>query len=116
MAPASEPGPVVAPLPELLLALWSKAALSCDPLLSAAAELSFEGRGEGDGCGATCGCCAAGAVELLLTSAAALLSTRAPKLSVAGDWSERADFVGVVGKDTLAARSDVTLNTGGLSR
>jgi hypothetical protein len=103
-------------LPELLLALWSEAALSRDPLLSAGDELSFEGRGEGDGCGAACGCCAAGAVELLLTSVAALLSTRAPKLSVVRDWSERADFGGVDGKDTLTARSDVTLNTGGLSR
>jgi hypothetical protein len=53
--------------------------------LSAVAELSSELRWEEDGgCGATDGCGAGGAA-LLPVSAAALLSTSAPKLSVACD-------------------------------
>lgn len=118
-APASELGPVVAPLlAELLLALWSEAAASRDGALSAGAELSFEGGGEEDCCGTACGCCCAVEVAELFPASAAtvLLSTSAPKLSVACDWSERADFGGAVGNDTLAAGSDVTLYTGGLSR
>jgi hypothetical protein len=117
-APASGLCPVVAPPPlaELLLAFWSEAAVLREPLLSACAGLSFEAGGEDDCCGTACGGgCAVEAVWPLPASAAAvLLSTSAPKFAC--DGSGRADFGGAVGNDTLAAGSDVTLYTGGLSR
>ena len=55
-------------------------------------------------------------VRSLPAVSAALLSISAEKLSGAGDWSARADRDGAFGTDRLAAVSDVTLNTGGLSR
>jgi hypothetical protein len=45
-------------------------------------------------------------------SAGRLESTRAPKLSFRCGWSGRIGFGGAVCNDTLAAASDVTLNTG----
>jgi hypothetical protein len=59
---------------------------------------------------------ATGVVRSLPVVAAALLSISAEKLSGAGDWSAFAALDGAFGRDTLAAVSDVTLNTGGLSR
>jgi hypothetical protein len=59
---------------------------------------------------------AIGAVRSLPEVSAALLSISAEKLSGAGDWSARADRAGAFGTDRLAAVSDVTLSTGGLSQ
>jgi hypothetical protein len=59
---------------------------------------------------------AAGAVRSLPELSAALLSISAEKLSGAGDWSAFADLDGAFGTDRLAAVSDVTLSTGGLSQ
>jgi hypothetical protein len=61
---------------------------------------SGAGNGAGEGAGS------------LLALAAALLSTSAAKLSLDWDGSGRAGFCGAVWTDKLAARSDVTLNTG----
>ena len=53
-------------------------------------------RGWADCCGAADGCCGTGAAGPLSLAALALLSTSAPKLSLACDWSDRADFGGAV--------------------
>ena len=76
--------------------------------LSDAADGS-SGRGCGDGRSGAAG-------RSLPAVSAALLSISAEKLSGAGVWSARADRAGAFGTDRLAAVSDVTLNTGGLSR
>jgi hypothetical protein len=92
-----------------LLAGWL-AALFAGPELSAAGGallLSLFG-------GAGGGCCAIEAA--LLASEAVLLSTSAPKKSFPGGWSYRAGLCAAPWKDAFAAASDVTLNTGGLSR
>lgn len=62
------------------------------------------------------GCC--GAIEAaLLASLAVLLSTIAPKMSLPDAWSYRADRCAAPWKDTFAAASELTLNTGrGLSQ
>jgi hypothetical protein len=57
-----------------------------------------------------------GVVRSVPEVSAALLSISAEKLSGAGDWSARADRAGAFGTDRLAAVSDVTLSTGGLSQ
>jgi hypothetical protein len=86
---ASEGCPVAAPPPaELLLAVWSEPELLFEAVLSLDGELLSD-RGWED-------CCGVGAAGPLLLAALALLSTSAPKLSVAGDWSDRADFGGAV--------------------
>ena len=62
---------------------------------------------------ARCGAGGSGAGDgVLVGSAGALLSTNAAKLSAACDGSGRAGFGGAAWKDTLAAESIVTLNTG----
>jgi hypothetical protein len=75
--------------------------------LSAFAAVSSARRGNAD-----C-CCGAGVARSLPVSGGAFESTSAPKSSVGCDWSGRAGFGGALWKDTLAAGSDVTLNTGG---
>jgi hypothetical protein len=59
---------------------------------------------------------AVGVVRSLPEGSAALLSISAEKLSGAGVWSARADRAGAFGTGRLAAVSDVTLSTGGLSQ
>jgi hypothetical protein len=49
----------------------------------------------------------------LALAAAVLLSTNAPKLSLACDGSDLPDLCEATGKDGLADTSDVTLTTGG---
>lgn len=51
-----------------------------------------------------------------LTLSGGPLSTKAPKLSLDGTGSGRVGLTGAFAKDALAAISDVTLNTAGLSR
>jgi hypothetical protein len=78
------------------------------------AEESWVGRGGADGGGV------ADVVPLLpavlLVAAAVLLSTSAPKLSLPCDGSVLWDRCGGVWKVGVIVASDVTLNTGGLSR
>jgi hypothetical protein len=74
--------------------------------LSADAETSSAGRGGAGRSGAGKG------AGTLLASAAVLLSTNAAKLSFGGDGSGRTGLCSAVWTDRLAARSDVTLNTG----
>jgi hypothetical protein len=64
-----------------------------------------------------CGAGRSGAAERsLLAGSAALLSINDEKLSGAGTGSALADRDGALCRDRFAAVSDVTLNTGGLSR
>ena len=122
---------------EGLSVLEAESALPCVPLVSAGfglslpvGELAFwrasdrlSARGgwlsfvadrasAGGGAGGSGSC---GAGRLLLPEDAALLSTRAAKLSGPERRSSLDDF-DRGSSDTLAAVSDVTLNTGGLSR
>jgi hypothetical protein len=90
--------------------VWSVGAALREGALSVFADASSVGR-----CGAGRSGAGKGAGEgagSLLALAAALLSTSAAKLSLDWDGSGRAGFCGAVWTDKLAARSDVTLNTG----
>jgi hypothetical protein len=89
-------------------ALFEEGAVSRGWRLSEAADVPSE-RG--------CGAGRSGAAERsLLAGSAALLSINDEKLSGAGVGSALADRDGALCRDRLAAVSDVTLNTGGLSR
>jgi hypothetical protein len=92
----------------VFVAALEEAAPSRGDGLSDAADGS-SGRGCGDGRSGAAG-------RSLPAVSAALLSISAEKLSGADDWSVRADRAGAFATDRLAAVSDVTLNTGGLSR
>jgi hypothetical protein len=117
-----------------LLAIASvlpSAAMDCPPLGCASCEGVFEAALEeavlsrgwrfsdaADGSsGRGCGDGRSGAAGRSLPAASATLpSISAEKLSGADGWSVRADRAGAFGTDRLAAVSDVTLNTGGLSQ
>jgi hypothetical protein len=101
---------VASPWSELFPAAWPIGAGSRDRLPSAAADASSARRR----CDADC-CCAVAFARSLLVSAGALLSISAWKPLFPCDGSGFADFGGAAWKDRLAAASDVTLNTGGLS-
>jgi hypothetical protein len=88
---------------------WSAGAASRGRVLSALAAVSSVRRCDADDC------CAPGPARSFVLLAA-VLSTKAPKLSVPTDWSGRAAFGGAVGRDRLAGTSVVTLYTGSLSR
>jgi hypothetical protein len=97
--------------------------VSCEAVFAAALEEAAPSRGRRlsdavDGSsGRGCGDGRSGAVWRSLPAvSAALPSINAEKLSDAGVWSARADRAGALGTDGLAAVSDVTLSTGGLSR
>lgn len=92
---ASEVCPVAAPPPTELLAVWSEPEVLLEAVLSLEGELLSD-RGWADCCGAADGGCGTGAAGPLSLAALALLSTSAPKLSLACDWSDRADFGGAV--------------------
>jgi hypothetical protein len=95
---------------ELFRAAWSEDAASRERVLSAVAAASSERR-----CDADC-CCAVEVARSLPVSAAALLSTSAPKRSFPDDGSDLTDLCGGPWKDTFVGASGVTLYTGGLSR
>jgi len=100
---------VASPWSELFPAAWPAGAGSRDRLPSAAADASSARR-----CDADC-CCAVAFARSLPASAGPLLSISAWKPLFPCDGSGFADFGGAAWKDRLAAASDVTLNTGGLS-
>jgi len=95
---------------ELFRAAWSEDAAPRERVLSAVAAASSERR-----CDADC-CCAVEVARSLPVSAAALLSTSAPKRSFPDDGSDLTDLCGGPWKDTFVGASGVTLYTGGLSR
>jgi hypothetical protein len=111
---ASEPAGALAPESGWALAARSSEALfgawspevSSARLLPAVAAASSARR-----CGAERGRAVEGA-RPVSESAGRLESTRAPKPSFRCGWSGRIGFGGAVCNDTLAAASDVTLNTG----
>jgi trimeric autotransporter adhesin len=99
---------VTSPWSELFPAAWPAGAGSRDRLPSAATDASSARR-----CDADC-CCAVAFARSLPASASPLLSISAWKSLFPCDGSGFADFGGAAWKVTLAAASDVTLNTGGL--
>jgi hypothetical protein len=94
---------------------------SCEGVFAAAFEEETASRGCRpseivDGSSGRCDGRSGAAERSLPEASPALLSISAEKLSGAGVWSVRADRAGAFGTDRLAAVSDVTLSTGGLSQ